>query len=540
MGQAYNVEVNMFGGGTLRVSGAYDVRAYGAAADGVSDDTGAVESACAAAGAAGGGDIYFPAGLTCIVDDADITQDNITIVIPAGATVSSTSTTAPCFDVNGASGFVIKGEGTISGPGKATAASGCNGVSLTGSSGAVIRDVEITGFYHGIRSDDSAGSEDNQFLNLNIHDCAFVGLWPKEGDLVQGCLFKDIGTTSLHHGVYVNTAISRGLRLIGNHYEGITGAGVQLIAGASEIINNLTCSGETMDGCGWGYVMDANGASSEITNLNISGASINGCVVTDGNTGHGISMITTAGTITNFHIQAIINGTEDDALECDASSVSDGHFDIVVTGAGTTTGYGARITSSKCTGRIVVSDCADVGVYLNAASENHFDITAADNGNTGVYLTGASTENFLKVYSLDNTGNGLYFGSSAASNRAIGICQGNSSAQINNNGLGNILFDLTGSSSVKTATADDTTPSVDGATVLLLPDNTGATAITQLDTAVAGQEVRLIVTGSTNTPTMADGGNFNLSAAWAPGTGDTLTLVTSNGTAWYETARSNN
>ena len=90
------------------------------------------------------------------------------------------------------------------------------------------------------------------------------------------------------------------------------------------------------------------------------------------------------------------------------------------------------------------------------------------------------------------------------------------------------------------ATADDTTPTVRGIGVLLLGDNTGATAITQLDDAISGQQVVLVVTGSTNTPTIADSGNFNLSAAWAPGTGDTLTLVTSDGTTWYEIARSDN
>ena len=99
---------------------------------------------------------------------------------------------------------------------------------------------------------------------------------------------------------------------------------------------------------------------------------------------------------------------------------------------------------------------------------------------------------------------------------------------------------ITSASAPSTAAADDTTPTVRGIGVLLLGDNTGATAITQLDNAVSGQQVVLVVTGSTNTPTIADSGNFNLSAAWAPGTGDTLTLVTSNGTTWYEIARSDN
>jgi hypothetical protein len=440
-GIVYRVSVGVASSTLSYPVGWYSVTEYGAVGDGVTDDTGAVESACAAAGAAGGGEVYFPAGATYIVDDADITQANITINLAAGATVSSTATGAPCFDVNGATGFVLKGEGTISGPGKGTAASGCHGISLTSVVNARIEGVEITGFYHGIRPSDDGSAESNQFTNLYIHDCAFVGLWPKEGDTVSMCRFVDIGTTSAHHGCYINTSMDRGCRLIGNHYENIKGSGVQINIGASITVNNLTCVGETMDGCGWGYVMDANGASSAIQGLNISAASINDAVVTDGDTGHGIKMISTAGSISNFHIQAVINDSAEHGLDCDASNVTDGHFDIVVAGA---VDYGVNVTSSKCTGRFVVSDCTDLGIYMNSASENHFDITASDNGNSGVYLTGTSTDNYLKIYSLDNTGNGLYFGASASRNRASGILQGNSSTQLNDNGADNNTLMLTG------------------------------------------------------------------------------------------------
>jgi len=77
-------------------------------------------------------------------------------------------------------------------------------------------------------------------------------------------------------------------------------------------------------------------------------------------------------------------------------------------------------------------------------------------------------------------------------------------------------------------------------THLLLPANTGATAITQLDDAVAGQQVTLVWTSPTNPSTISDAGNFNLSAAFTPTVDDTLTLFTVNGTAWREIARSQN
>jgi len=94
-----------------------------------------------------------------------------------------------------------------------------------------------------------------------------------------------------------------------------------------------------------------------------------------------------------------------------------------------------------------------------------------------------------------------------------------------------------------TATADDTTPSVEGIEVLLIPANTGATAITQLDGSAAYQKVILICTSATNPPTIADGATFLLSANWAPNIDDTITLFTVNGGAsavWREISRSAN
>jgi hypothetical protein len=66
---------------------------------------------------------------------------------------------------------------------------------------------------------------------------------------------------------------------------------------------------------------------------------------------------------------------------------------------------------------------------------------------------------------------------------------------------------------------------------------TGNTNITSIVTnGVAGQRVTLIFRG---TPTFTDGGNLKLSANLVATADDTITLV-SDGTAWYETARSVN
>jgi hypothetical protein len=91
-----------------------------------------------------------------------------------------------------------------------------------------------------------------------------------------------------------------------------------------------------------------------------------------------------------------------------------------------------------------------------------------------------------------------------------------------------------------TAAADDTTPTVQMARFLVTAANTVPTAITQLDDARTGQVVTIRCGSSTNASTITDGGNFNLSADWTPNVLDTITLYTSNGTTWFELAKSAN
>lgn len=80
------------------------------------------------------------------------------------------------------------------------------------------------------------------------------------------------------------------------------------------------------------------------------------------------------------------------------------------------------------------------------------------------------------------------------------------------------------------------TPSVQGASVVRFTFSS-AMALTDLTGESPGQVVVLIA-GNANV-SIADAGNFALSAAWAPGTDDTLTLA-SFASEWYEVARSNN
>ena len=61
MSPDYNVTVSM-GGGSAMPSGYFNVKAYGAVGDGVTDDTAAIQAAVDAAAAAGGGTVFFPRG----------------------------------------------------------------------------------------------------------------------------------------------------------------------------------------------------------------------------------------------------------------------------------------------------------------------------------------------------------------------------------------------------------------------------------------------------------------------------------------------
>lgn len=92
----------------------------------------------------------------------------------------------------------------------------------------------------------------------------------------------------------------------------------------------------------------------------------------------------------------------------------------------------------------------------------------------------------------------------------------------------------------ETIAADDVTPDVSGGNVFITSANTGATAITDLDSPTAGQLVILIGGSDTNSSTIADSGNFTLSAAWTASDGDALILYVKADNDYIELARSNN
>jgi hypothetical protein len=94
--------------------------------------------------------------------------------------------------------------------------------------------------------------------------------------------------------------------------------------------------------------------------------------------------------------------------------------------------------------------------------------------------------------------------------------------------------------SITTIAADDTTPDVSANNLFVTSANTGATAITDLDNPVAGQQVTICGGSDTNSSTIGDSGNFNLTGAFTASADDCITLLVQADNDYVELYRVNN
>jgi hypothetical protein len=88
-------------------------------------------------------------------------------------------------------------------------------------------------------------------------------------------------------------------------------------------------------------------------------------------------------------------------------------------------------------------------------------------------------------------------------------------------------------------TADDTTPSVDGGNDFITVANTQATAITKLDDAVVGQTYTIYGGSDDHSATIANAGNFSLTAAMTLAVGSWIKLYAMAGGKFVELSRQN-
>jgi hypothetical protein len=91
-----------------------------------------------------------------------------------------------------------------------------------------------------------------------------------------------------------------------------------------------------------------------------------------------------------------------------------------------------------------------------------------------------------------------------------------------------------------TIAVDDATPDVSGGNIFTTSANTGATAITDLDTPQVGQIVYIVGGSDTNSSTIADSGNFALSAAFTASLDDVLVLFVQADNDYIELSRVDN
>jgi hypothetical protein len=94
-------------------------------------------------------------------------------------------------------------------------------------------------------------------------------------------------------------------------------------------------------------------------------------------------------------------------------------------------------------------------------------------------------------------------------------------------------------STITTFSANDTTPAVSAGNVFVIPGTwTAGNNITTFDGGTAGQKITIV--GGDSDCVLNDAGALNLAGAFTAAAGDTIELITTDGTNWYELKRSDN
>lgn len=259
-----------------------NVKAFGAVGDGVTDDTTPFERAIAA-----GGPVYVPDG-TFVISDVSLATANVRIVgAGIGRTVLLVTGDTSGIVVDdvadcGIQDLTIRNTGTPT----SAAASGVRDISSTGSPRFTMTDVEIDGFYHGVRM--TVYSQSWTLTRVWSHDNVFsgaIGCGPY-AHLVD-CRFVDNGTISQHHGLYINALDDQqlpGIRVMGGEFTGNAGAGINVKPNdGTAAIDDLAIVGAYIAGNGnlaetqnhWALALSVDSPDTGT----ITGAVIQGCTI---------------------------------------------------------------------------------------------------------------------------------------------------------------------------------------------------------------------------------------------------------------------
>ena len=178
-----------------------------------------------------------------------------------------------------------------------------------------------------------------------------------------------------------------------------------------------------------------------------------------------------------------------------------------------------------------VYDGAQTRLYIDGVSEGTPASLTGDAGtNAGNTFLAKSPVNATLYYdgSIDNF---------QVFNKALST---DDLATLYNSGTGTDSLGASSAGGPSTIAADDTTPDVSNNKYFVTSANTGATAISDLDNPKAGSEVCIIGGSATNSSTIADSGNFNLSASFTAGLDDVLCLYVVADNDYVEISRVDN
>jgi len=165
----------------------------------------------------------------------------------------------------------------------------------------------------------------------------------------------------------------------------------------------------------------------------------------------------------------------------------------------------------------------------------HLDTTSSGTYAFGHFTTNNITTYRGGIYNSANAPNGIVLHAGSDPNFAIDRLQVME--------VRALAFDIKNGMFIQervTIADGDTTPDVSGGNIFVTSSNTGATAITDLDLPATDQIVYIIGGSNTNSSTIADSGNFNLSAGWTAGLDDVLVLWVQADNDYIELSRTDN